>query len=127
MKQILMIVLDNAVKYSERGGVVRLDASAESGEMVLAVRNRHGGIDDDELPRLFDRFYRGRDAGELSSAGSGLGLAIARWMVEKQGGTIGLERDGAEGIKVTITFPLAAAPDSASAAASRRQPVVADG
>ena len=64
---------------------------------LLTVRNKHGAIDETELPRLFDRFYRGRDAAVLASAGSGLGLAIARWMVEKQGGTIALEREGAEG------------------------------
>ncbi len=106
MKQVLMIVLDNAVKYSERGGAVRLEAAAREGAAIVTVRNRHGAIDAGELPRLFDRFYRGRDAAMLASTGSGLGLAIARWMVEKQGGTIALERDGPDAIKVAIGFPL---------------------
>jgi signal transduction histidine kinase len=124
MKQVLMIVLDNAVKYSERSGTVRLHAGAESGAVVLTVRNKPGAIDEEELPRLFDRFYRGRDAA-MASGGSGLGLAIARWMVEKQGGTIALERDGGDGIRVAITFPVALSPEGAGLSVSRKQPVAA--
>ena len=123
MKQVLMIVLDNAVKYSERGGTVRLDAAVEDGAIALAVRNRHAEIDAAELPRLFDRFYRGRDAAMLASGGSGLGLAIARWMVEKQGGTIALEREGADTIKVVIGFPAAQTLESARTA--RKLPAAA--
>jgi signal transduction histidine kinase len=124
MKQVLMIVLDNAVKYSERSGIVHLDASADGGAVTLAVRNTPDAIDEEELPRLFDRFYRGRDAAMLGSGGSGLGLAIARWMVERQGGTIALERDGTV-IKVTIAFPAAPSPEPADARPGRKQPVAA--
>jgi signal transduction histidine kinase len=108
VKQVLMIGLDNAVKYSERGGRVRLDASAEQERVVIAIRNRSAFLDEEELPRVFDRFYRGREAA-MGSAGSGLGLAIARRMVEKMGGTIALQRDGADGIKAVIAFPAAKA------------------
>jgi signal transduction histidine kinase len=108
MKQVLMIVLDNAVKYSERDSVVRLEASADDRGALLVIRNPYA-VDDDELPRLFDRFYRGRDAATLTSAGSGLGLAIAKWIVEKQGGDIALRRQGADSIEVVIRFPLAEA------------------
>ncbi|MGH6925880.1 MAG: ATP-binding protein, partial [Propylenella sp.] len=105
MKQVLMIALDNAVKYSERGGAVRLDAEAENGRAVVAIRNKSAHLAEEELPRVFDRFYRGRDTAATGSAGSGLGLAIARWMVEKMGGEIALEREGGDGIKVVIAFP----------------------
>lgn len=107
MKQVLMIALDNAVKYSERGSTIRFDAATEKDAVVLTIRNRSARVDEEELPRLFDRFYRGREAA-VGSAGSGLGLAIARRMVVKMGGTIELQRDGADGIKVAVAFPLAA-------------------
>ena len=86
MKQILMIVLDNAVKYSRRDGIVTMAVESEAGEALVTVRNRSEHVDAGELPRVFDRFYRGRDAAADGSAGSGLGLSIARWMTEKQGG-----------------------------------------
>jgi len=118
MKQVLMIAVDNAIKYSEPGGSVRLETAIEESSAVVTIRNRHGDIDAKELPRLFDRFYRGRDAAAFASAGSGLGLAIARWMVEKQGGAIALEKDGAD-IKVVIAFPLIAGLSAPAGAMSR--------
>ena len=109
MKQILMIVLDNAVKYSRREGVVMLAVEEQGGEAVVTVRNRSEHVDAGELPRVFDRFYRGRDAAAAGSAGSGLGLSIARWMTEKQGGSIALVRSEADWIEVCLRFPLAQA------------------
>ena len=109
MKQVLMIVLDNAVKYSRREGVVMLAVEEQAGEAVVTVRNRSEHVDAGELPRVFDRFYRGRDAAAAGSAGSGLGLSIARWMTEKQGGSIALVRSEADWIEVCLRFPLAQA------------------
>ena len=106
MKQILMIVLDNAVKYSRREGVVVLAVEEQAGEAVVTVRNRSEHVNAGELPRVFDRFYRGRDAAAAGSAGSGLGLSIARWMTEKQGGSIALVRSEADWIEVCLRFPL---------------------
>jgi signal transduction histidine kinase len=110
VKQVLMIALDNAVKYSERGGTVRLDTHPDERRVAVTIRNQSARMDEEELPRVFDRFYRGREATMLGSEGSGLGLAIARRMVETMGGTIALGRDGDDGIKAVITFPLAYSP-----------------
>jgi two-component system OmpR family sensor kinase len=104
-KQVLMIVLDNAVKYARRGSIVELAIAAAGEDAVVTVRNRSDHLDQIELPRVFERFYRGPEAAGGGAGGSGLGLAIARWLVEKQGGSIGLFRDGPDGVRVEIRFP----------------------
>jgi signal transduction histidine kinase len=105
VKQVLMILLDNAAKYSPKGGEVsvRVEADADAGRVI--VRNRSQSPIDRDLPRLFDRFYRGGDAAGRAS-GSGLGLAIARWIVEKHGGSIALVREQADWVSVTVRFPV---------------------
>jgi two-component system, OmpR family, sensor kinase len=105
LKQALMIVLDNAVKYSEVGGVVTVDLKPDGSRAELVVRNRGLGITPEDRPYVFDRFYRGR--GTSAKEGSGLGLPIAKWMIEKHGGTIGLT--SAEGVtEVRIRLPMTA-------------------
>ena len=94
LKQALMIVLDNAVKYSEAGDAVTVDLRPRSGAAELTVRNRGPGIAPEDQPHVFDRFYRGRTSSAEPSPGSGLGLPIARWIVEKHDGTIGLRSAG---------------------------------
>lgn len=116
MKQVLMILLDNAVKYSVRGGDVSLRAAADGASSAVTVRNRSRHPVDEDLPQLFDRFYRGRDAA-AQGTGSGLGLAIARWMVEKQGGAITLARED-DWVGVSIRFPAAPAADAEPRAAA---------
>jgi signal transduction histidine kinase len=107
LKQALMIVLDNAVKYSEIRGIVTVDLRAEGNRAELVVRNRGTGIAPEDRPYIFDRFYRGRGISPNEAAGTGLGLPIAKWMVEKHGGTIGLT--STEGItEVRIRLPVCA-------------------
>jgi signal transduction histidine kinase len=108
-KQLLMIVLDNAVKYSRRNAEVMMRTRAESGFVVLAVRNSGAALYETELPHVFERFHRGRDATVQDSTGSGLGLAIARWIAEKQGAAISLARTEGEGVEVAVRFPVYAA------------------
>ena len=109
-KQLLMIVLDNAVKYSPRDAEVVIDGQVESDSVTLTVRNSSAVLDETEVPHVFERFHRGREATTENSTGSGLGLAIARWIAEKQGGAISLARTGTEGVEVVVTFPRHAAP-----------------
>ena len=107
LKQALMIVLDNAVKYSETGGVVTVDLRAERNRAELVVRNRGSSIAPEDRPYIFDRFYRGRGIPANEAAGTGLGLPIAKWLVEKHGGTIGLT--STEGLtEVRIRLPVCA-------------------
>lgn len=93
LKQIALIALDNAIKYSHPRTDVEVKLQAEGEQVVARVCNRGEGIPGEDLPYVFERFYRGRHG--KGPGGSGLGLSIAKWIVEKHGGTIAL-RNGPE-------------------------------
>ncbi|MBI5879355.1 MAG: HAMP domain-containing histidine kinase [Chloroflexi bacterium] len=107
LKQVLLILLDNARTHTPAEAAVELSAAAESGRAVIRVRDSGPGIAPADLPHIFERFYRG-DASR-SGASTGLGLAIARELTEVQNGTIGVESTPGQGSTFTVTFPLAAA------------------
>lgn len=98
-------VLQNAVRYGGAGGEVRISAAEERGRATIRVRDRGPGIAADDLPHIFNRFYRGKQAG--AARGSGLGLAIARAVVQANGGNITAANnlDG-PGAAITLHLPL---------------------
>jgi signal transduction histidine kinase len=96
-------LLGNACKYTPPGGVINVRGADSADGVVLSITNPAPGLDADELPRLFERFYR-RDRARSGSDGSGLGLPIARDLVELHGGTLDASLDGDE-ISFTIRFP----------------------
>ena len=102
--QVVMNLLDNAVRYSPRPGHVALRASRSGREVTLEVEDEGPGIAEDELERVFERFYRG-DGRESGGGGAGLGLAIARWIVDLHGGTIRAERREPHGSHMVVTLP----------------------
>ncbi len=102
-------LLENAVKFSSPGGKVRVQASSVAGAAVIAVSDSGPGIPDHELPRLFERFYRGGAARQSDTPGVGLGLAICRAVIEQQGGTIAVSSTLGAGTTVRISLPLASA------------------
>jgi signal transduction histidine kinase len=102
--QVVMNLLDNAVRYSPRPGHVALRASRSGHAVTIAVDDDGPGIAADELDRVFERFYRG-DGHENDGGGAGLGLAIARWIVELHGGTIRAERREPHGSHMVVTLP----------------------
>lgn len=83
-----------------------LAIAADKDVAIMRIRNR-GGISGEDLPRLFERFYRGRDPAARRTGGSGLGLAIARWIAEKQGGWISLSNEPDGWVEAKLGFPLA--------------------
>jgi len=103
--QLLLIVLDNAIKFTPAGGRVSLDVSVEDGRGAVAVQDSGIGIPAPELPHVFERFYRG-DAAARRADGAGLGLAIARWITDVHGAGIEIASAPDAGTRVTITFPL---------------------
>jgi signal transduction histidine kinase len=107
-------VLENAIKYSRRGGKVAVTLSADRGsaKAVLSIIDNGAGISADELPRVFDRFYRTRSSRSGDEKGSGLGLSIAKRIVEQQNGRIGIESKPGKGSKVEIVIPLIRLPSS---------------
>lgn len=106
VRQLLLIVLDNAIKFTPSGGRVRLDVATEDGRAAVVVTDTGIGIPDAELPHVFERFYRG-DPARREAAGAGLGLAIARWIADVHGAKIELASPAGAGTRVAVTFPLA--------------------
>jgi len=99
-------VLDNAVKFSPPGGQVVVDAAAEGAEVVVAVSDAGPGIPADEIPRVFERFYRGRTARAKEPTGFGLGLAISEAVVRQHGGAMSVESAPGGGATFRVRFPV---------------------
>lgn len=101
--QALLVVLGNAVRHSERGGKVRVYATSAA----VTVEDEGAGIGEEDLPLVFERFYRGKGAkkDETGGGGFGLGLAICKDLVERMGGEISLESERGVGTKVRIGLP----------------------
>jgi two-component system OmpR family sensor kinase len=100
LKQLLLILVENGVKYTPSGGTVTLDLHYEGGDAVLAVRDTGVGIASDELPQIFERFYRSPVA--RASGGTGLGLSIARWIAEEHGAELQVASRVGAGTTFTI-------------------------
>lgn len=108
LTQVLLILLDNAVKYTPSGGQVTVRAELESERVRIVVRDTGVGISSSELPRIFDRFFRGDRARPMD--GSGLGLSIARWIVDEHRGTISIQSVPNNGTAAILSFPAIEAP-----------------
>ena len=120
LARVLQNVLGNAVKYSVRGTPVRVVVRRAGARAVVTVRDEGVGIPADELPRIFERFYRASTARGIT--GSGIGLAGAKATVEQHGGAIAVESAVGAGTTVTITLPVPAADDDGDAGAARARP-----
>ncbi|HET7700961.1 MAG TPA: HAMP domain-containing sensor histidine kinase [Candidatus Limnocylindria bacterium] len=109
LKQVVLALVDNALRYTPAPGRVDISLSNDGHDAVIRVEDEGIGIDVADLPRVFDRFYRAEGARRMNSAGSGLGLPIVRWIVERHGGSIELQgRQRARGTLATVRLPLAA-------------------
>jgi signal transduction histidine kinase len=104
LQQLFVILLDNAFKYTPAGGEVRLSAALARGRARVTVADTGPGIDPRDLPRIFERFYRGHNA--RGTSGAGLGLAIARWIAEQHHGTIEAGPGPAGGARFVVTLPV---------------------
>jgi signal transduction histidine kinase len=107
LRELLTILLDNSLKYSDPGDRVSVDVRSENGRALLRVTDTGHGIAQEALPRLFERFYRADKARSREQGGSGLGLSIARWIADVHRGTIGIESEPGRGTVVTVGLPLA--------------------
>jgi two-component system, OmpR family, sensor kinase len=104
LKQLLLILLDNAFKYTARDGEVRVEAARENGQARITVADTGSGIDAADLPHIFERFFRGRNAN--GKTGTGLGLAIARWVAEQHGGSVHVVSAPGRGSSFTVVLPI---------------------
>ncbi len=109
VRRLLLIVLDNALKFTPAGGRVRLDVSAQNGRAAVVVSDTGIGIRPEHLPHVFERFYRGDQVRQdVAGGGAGLGLAIAQWIASLHGARIDVASQPGTGTRVSISFPLAA-------------------
>ena len=107
IRQLIMIVLDNAVKFTDAGGQVHVRVSMLQGAPTFAVEDTGIGIKQEELSRVFQRFFRGETARSRTD-GAGLGLSIASWIAREHGADITLSSEPGKGTNVILTFPPAA-------------------
>ena len=102
LKQTARILLDNAKKYTQEGGEVKLRAGLEGGIPFFSVQDNGIGIDEESLPHIFDRFYRADSSRSRGTGGTGLGLAIARWIVSKHNGRFDVVTREGMGTRITV-------------------------
>lgn len=105
--RILFNLLDNALRHTPAGGTVKVEAVEKGEKMILKVADTGEGIPAEDLPRIFDRFYRVDRARSRSTGGTGLGLAIVRQAVLRHGGEIGVSSRPGEGTVFEVAFPRA--------------------
>jgi len=110
LRHALGNLLSNAVKYSPEGGTVRLEVSCTMEELAFAVYDEGIGLPAEDLPRLFETFYRASNAGNIP--GTGLGLAIVKRSVELHGGSVAVESEPGRGSCFRVTVPAPLAPES---------------
>ena len=107
LRQLVVILVDNALRYTGSGGHVEVDVTGRDGSAVVAVTDTGIGIPPEALGQVFERFYRADEARNRDSGGAGLGLAIAQKLVDEHGGSIAAESEPGEGSTFTVTLPLA--------------------
>ncbi len=107
--QVMLNLLDNAVKYTDFGGEVSVSVRHVNEDVVVKVKDNGIGIAADELPYIFDRFYRTDKSRSRATGGSGLGLALVREIVEAHGGTVHAESTLEVGTDITFRLPSASA------------------
>lgn len=106
LRELMVILTDNAIKYTDAGGRVRLEVRrASGGKATVRVSDTGRGIPAEALPHVFDRFYRVEKARSREAGGTGLGLAIARWIAEAHGGSIRAESAPGVGSTFTVELP----------------------
>lgn len=105
LEQAIVNLLDNAIKYSEEGQTVSLTASAEDGDLLIAVQDRGWGISNEDLQRVFERFYRVDKGRTRKSGGTGLGLAITKHVALAHRGTVQAESTLGQGSRFTLRLP----------------------
>jgi len=114
LRQLVTILVDNAIRHSPRDGRVTVIVRADRGTASVEVDDEGPGVRQEDMPHVFDRFFRAPGA---PSGGTGLGLAIAKWIVDRHGGRIGVANRASGGAAFRVELPVAA-PASGSGAGS---------
>jgi heavy metal sensor kinase len=110
LRQLLINLLDNALRHTAPGGTIYVEVCHEAGQPVIRIEDDGEGITPENLPHIFQRFYRGDRARQRAAGNSGLGLAIVRWIVEAHGGIIHVQSTPGQGATFTVVLIPAPAP-----------------
>ncbi len=110
-KQVMIIIIDNAMKYSESGGEIYVYTSMNDGKIIIGVRDHGCGIPADQLPKVKERFYKVN----TEKGGFGIGLAVADEIIRKHGGEFNIDSVEGDGTNVTVTLPIADTVNSSDA------------
>jgi len=105
LKQLFVILLDNALKYTPAGGTITMSLENDGNSAMARVRDTGMGIAAQDIPHIFTRFYRADPARARDEGGSGLGLSIARWIVEEHGGEMSVQSEQGKGSCFTVRLP----------------------
>jgi signal transduction histidine kinase len=105
LQEVFYNLLENAVKYSSENGQIRLQATQRGPEIVLSVSDDGIGISKDQLPRIFERFYRADKARSRELGGTGLGLAIVKHIAQLHGGRVEAESELGRGTTIRLILP----------------------
>jgi len=108
LRQLLVNLVDNALKYTPPGGEVRLRVERDDTLALLTVQDTGEGIPPEDQERVFERFYRVDKARSRQRGGTGLGLSICKWIAEAHGGKISLESEVGKGSTFVVQLPLLA-------------------
>ena len=105
MLQLMLNLLDNAIKYTQSGGEVTVGWKVSGNQVELRVQDTGIGISHEHIPYLFDRFYRADKARSRAEGGVGLGLAISRWIADVHGGSISVDSAPGKGSTFVVLLP----------------------
>jgi len=106
LQEVLYNLLENAVKYSRESGEIRLQAAPHGREIVLSVSDNGIGIGKDDLPRIFERFYRADKARSSELGGTGLGLSIVKHIAQLHGGRVEAQSEVGRGTTIRVLLPM---------------------
>src|SRR5262249_51181433 len=108
LRRLMLILLDNAVRYTPAGGSLRVRLIPNGGTATVEVEDTGSGIPAEDLPHIFERFYRAAKDRSRETGGTGLGLSIAQWLAKQHGGEISVESKLAAGSVFRVVLPLQA-------------------
>ena len=106
LQEVIYNLLDNAVKYSKPGGTVFLRAEPEGGNVRISVADQGAGISREDLPRIFERFYRADKSRSAEQSGTGLGLSIVKHIAQLHGGTVEAQSELGKGTTIGVVLPV---------------------
>jgi signal transduction histidine kinase len=106
LKQALRIFIDNSIKYTPEGGNIKLNSYSKGRSLVIEIDDTGIGISKEDLPHIFDRFYRADKSRTKESGGTGLGLSIAKWIILKHKGSVEVQSRPHYGTKICLRIPI---------------------